>query len=412
MYINYEKIGRILGFGQEFFYNLKIASNCAYIKNNIKKVKQRLKHKKQLAVAFYVYDDSKWKCQSIYDLMEKDERFTPYIFVTKNNAPKDNFNYQDAEDVLKVYNFFKTRNMRVKNAYDIKNQKFIPFEDMTPKPDIIIYQHPWYVETTQGPVVCSKFALTYYVPYFISDIDNSIECDLRFHRYIYRYYVPDEDTMQSYALKMQDKGKKLIVAGHPQLDNYLKKDFEQERKYVIYAPHWTVCGNNLRYSTFDWNGFKILEFAEKHKELNWVFKPHPCLYNFLFMSGYMSKEQADEYYQRWSNIGIVHNEGDYIKLFQQSNTLITDSGSFLIEYFFTKQPCIHLVSDSFAGNQNARDICSTYYNVYNLEEMYRIFEEILINKQDTKKQDRLNLLKKMDYPYSAEIIINDLGKNL
>lgn len=412
MYIDYEKIGKILGFGGKFFYEMKIASNCAYIKKNIKKVKSRLKGKTQLNVAFYVYDDSKWKCQSLYDLMEKDERFTPYIFVTKSAAPKENFNYQDRNDVEKVYKFFKTRNMRIKYAYNIEKQKFIPFEEMSPKPDIIIYQHPWYVETSQGPVVCSKFALTYYVPYFISDTDNFMEYDLRFHRYIYRYYVPDEIIRKNYAPNMYDKGKKLVVAGHPQLDYYLTDKTEHERKYVIYTPHWTVCGNNLRYSTFDWNGWQILEFAEQHKELNWVFKPHPCLYKFLFMSGYMSKEEADKYYKRWGEFAIVCENGNYMELFQQSRAMITDSGSFLIEYFFTKQPCIHLVSEHFAGNQNARDICSTYYNVYNLEEMYRIFEEILINKQDTKKQDRLNLLKKMDYPYSAEIIINDLGKNL
>ena len=112
---------------------------------------------------------------------------------------------------------------------------------------------------------------------------NPIEYDLRFHRYIYRYYVPDEIIRKNYAPNMYDKGEKLIVAGHPQLDFYLNNKNQNKRKYVIYAPHWTVCGDNLRYSTFDWNGYKILEFAEKHPELNWVFKPHPCLYNFLFM---------------------------------------------------------------------------------------------------------------------------------
>lgn len=127
MYIDYEKIGKILGFGGKFFYEMKIASNCAYIKKNIKKVKSRLKGKTQLNVAFYVYDDSKWKCQSLYDLMEKDERFTPYIFVTKSAAPKENFNYQDRNDVEKVYKFFKTRNMRIKYAYNIEKTKIYSF---------------------------------------------------------------------------------------------------------------------------------------------------------------------------------------------------------------------------------------------------------------------------------------------
>lgn len=412
MYINYEKIGKILGFGERFFYNKKIKQNLNYIKRNQKKVKAKLKGKTHLNVAFYVYDSAKWKCQSVYDLMTKDERFTPCVFVTKCNAPENNFNNQTIDDIKKTYEFFKSKDMNVKYAYDLENDKFIPFEKMSPKPDIIIYQHPWYVETTQGPVVCSKFALTYYVPYYISDIDNPIEYDLRFHRYIYRYYVPDEIIRKNYAPNMYDKGEKLIVAGHPQLDFYLDDKTENERKYVIYAPHWTVCGDNLRYSTFDWNGYKILEFAEKHPELNWVFKPHPCLYNFLFMSGYMKKEEADEYYRRWHDVGIVCEDGDYMQLFQNSIAMITDCGSFLTEYFFTKQPCIHLVSQYFKGNENVKRICETYYNVHNADEMNKFFEEVLIYKNDPKKQERLALLKKLNYPNSAEFIVEDILKNL
>ncbi|MGN1153197.1 MAG: CDP-glycerol glycerophosphotransferase family protein [Candidatus Gastranaerophilaceae bacterium] len=421
MFIPYEYISKKLSlflpkrFRQKVLdlgYKLKIKRNLRYIKHNQKIVRKKLKNKKILNVAFYVYDSTKWKCQSVYDLMEQDERFNPCIFVTKNAAPENNFNYQTAKDVLKVYNFFKQKNMKVVCAYDVDNDKFIPFENITPKADIIIYQHPWYVETSQGPVVCSKFALTYYVPYYISDLEDSMEYDLRFHKYIYKYYVPDEKIRKYYAKNMYDKGEKLIVAGHPQLDYYLKNPNNYDKKYVIYAPHWTVCGNNIRYSTFDWNGYEILKFAETHKELNWIFKPHPCLYRFLFTSGYLTKEQTDEYYKRWQNVGLLYDKGDYMDIFQQSYAMITDCGSFLIEYFFTKQPCIHLVSDAFTGNENAKKICSTYYNVHNIEDLNKLFEEVLIKKQDTKKIERLNLLKEFDYPYSAEIILNDLAKNL
>ena len=70
--------------------------------------------------------------------MTKDERFTPYIFVTKCNAPKDNFNYQTIDDIRKTYEFFKTKGMKVQCAYDLEKDAFIPFEKMSPKPDIII----------------------------------------------------------------------------------------------------------------------------------------------------------------------------------------------------------------------------------------------------------------------------------
>ena len=39
MYIDYEKIGKILGFGKRFFYNKKIKQNLDYIKRNQKNLR-------------------------------------------------------------------------------------------------------------------------------------------------------------------------------------------------------------------------------------------------------------------------------------------------------------------------------------------------------------------------------------
>ena len=412
MYINYEEIAKKLKFGQKFFYEMKIASNCAYIKKNVKEVKKRLKNKFPLKVVFYVYDDTKWKSQSVYDLMESDDRFEPYIFVTKNNAPKDNCNYQTNEEYEKVYDFFAKKNMRVIRGYDTESDRFIPLEETGA--DIIIYQHPWYVETTQGPVVCSKFALTYYIPYFVSDTDESFEYDLRFHKYVHRYYVPNEIIKNNYASKMPDRGEKLAVVGHPLFDYYYLDKKPHEEKYIIYAPHWTVCGDNIRYGTFDWSGYRILEYAESRPELNWVFKPHPLLYKFLFTSGYMSKKQADEYYKRWEKVGILYDKGDYTDIFQNSRLMITDSGSFLIEYFVTQKPCIHLLSEKFKGNNFVQQICKTYYEAKNINE-FNEYLDILINRgQDPKKPEREEVLAKLNLTgtYCAKNILEDIIKDI
>lgn len=412
MYIDYEKIGNTLGFGKKFFYEKKVAQNCAYIKKNIARVKKLLKNKFPLKVVFYVYDSSRWKSQSLYDLMCKDERFEPLIVVTKNAAVQNNMNYQTIEDVKKNYDFFKSRAMNVEYGYDIEKDDFIPLENFSP--DLIFYSHPWYVETSQGPVVCSKFALTYYIPYYISDTEEFFEYDLRFHRYIHRYYIPNNITRDFYAPRMPDKGKKLRIVGHPQLDYYYLDKKEHEKKYVIYAPHWTVCGNNIRYGTFDWNGYEILEFAEKHPEINWLFKPHPGLYRFLFTSGYMTKEEADAYYKRWEKAGTLYDKGDYMDLFQDSSLMITDCGSFLIEYFVTGNPCIHLKSEAFKGNSLVKNICSTYYETTNLEELKENLDKVLLKKEDTMRNERLKLLEELNFKnnYCAQNIIEDLINDL
>ena len=405
MYIDYEKIGENLGFGKEFFYNLKVKQNLAYIEKNQKQVMKKLKNKTRLNVVFYVYDESKWKSQSVYDLMAQDERFNPLVVATKNCANEGNANYQTIEDVKRCYEFFKNKGMRVEYGYDITGNQFIPFETFAP--DIIIYSHPWYVYKTQGPVMCSKFALTFYIPYFIPASEQWHEYGLRFHQYLFRHYVPTDLVTEFYSKNREDGGKSLKVVGHPILDYSLKKE---SPKYIIYAPHWTVCGDNLRFGTFDWNGGKLLEFAKAHPEMNWVFRPHPLMYKFMQTSGFMSKEEVDKYFKEWEEIGIYSHGGDYTDLFNESYAMITDCGSFLTEYFVTGNPVIHLISDKFAPNQTIKEIDKTYYSAHNIEELEKHFNDVILNKNDYKKQDRIELLQKFNLKgnSSAKRIVDDI----
>ena len=407
LYIDYEKIGQILGFGKEFFYNMKVKQNLDYIEKNQKSVLKKLKNKSVLNVIFYVYDESKWKSQSVYDLMEQDDRFNPMIVVTKNCAVEGNANYQTSEDVKKCYEFFKNKGANVEFGYDIEQAEFIPFEKFNP--DIIIYSHPWYVYKTQGPVICSKFALTFYIPYFIPASEQWHEYGLRFHQYLFRHYVPTDLVKGFYSKNMPNGGKSLKVVGHPILDNYTNNQ-QKDKKYTIYAPHWTVCGDNLRFGTFDWSGAKILDFAKAHPELNWVFRPHPLMYNFMQTSGFMLKEEVDKYFDEWKKIGIYSHGGDYTDLFNESCAMITDCGSFLTEYFVTENPVIHLVSDKFTPNMTIKEIDKTYYTAHNWEEAEKHLNEILLNKNDYKKSDRINLLQKLNLKNScsAKRIVDDI----
>ncbi len=400
-------------------YKKKIAQNLNYIKNNKKKITNKLKKeikKRKLVVAFYVYDQAKWKCQSLYDLLEKSENFIPYIFVTKNCAPKDNFNFQKPNELEKIFDFFKLQNMRVLYAY--KRNNFIPFEQMEPKPDIIFYQHPWYVETSQGPVVCSKFALTCYVPYFIATSISPTEYFLRFHQYVQNHYVLNDAIKDFYCENAPNKGVNIKSVGHPALDFfYLNREKEFENKnYVIYAPHWSVDNKNvLFWGTFLWCGQFMLDYAKKHPEINWVFKPHPCLKGYLKNNNYMSTQEIEQYWKEWEKIGKLCESGNYLDMFKSSKAMITDCGSFETEYFLTKKPLIHLKSNgAMPFNPSVAKIVETYYNVQDIKELEQILDEVVLRGIDTKKEQRLNLYDELfcQNNYAAQNIVSDLLKML
>ncbi|MCQ2957331.1 MAG: hypothetical protein MJ180_00340, partial [Candidatus Gastranaerophilales bacterium] len=390
----------------------KIKQNCKYVQKNKVKVLKKLKRKEVLNVVFYVYDETKWKCQYLYELMKNHPKFNSKVVVTKNAAYNlDNPSYQSKEEIKKTFNFFKNNGYETDLGYDFENNKHIPFKKFSP--DIIIYQHPWYVETSQGPVVCSKFALTAYVPYDISVTTLPIEYNLRFFQYIENYFVFNEVLKDFYAPLMDNKGINLKSVGAPSLDYFKFNEQKNDKQYVIFAPHWTVNHEKtIAYSTFEQTGIFMLEYAKKHPEFNWVFKPHPMLKKAVVDNNIMTKEEIENYYKEWETLGTACYDCNYFEIFNDSQLMITDCCTFLPEYCATRKPLIRLVSkDGAEFNQNIKDMLQYFYNVESIENLEKTLNIILIDKNDPLKDKRENisLIKKQS---ASENILNALSEEI
>ena len=389
------------------------------VEKNSKKVISKLQKKakkRKLKVCFTLHQPSRWKCETVYKLFCNSKHFEPYVIITLPEAKDSDYPSMQKEHFNEALKFFKDRGYRVLEGYDWSKKRHIPFKKF--KPDIIIYQQPWSVEKTQEPAIVSKFALTYYVPYFIANAGNEIEYGLDFHLHLHHHYILNKEIYDFYSSKMLNKGKNLKIVGHPQLDYfYLNRDEidNAQKKYVIYAPHWSINVPWENYSTFIWNGKYILEFAKAHPEINWVFKPHPILKYRLKNQGIMSDDEIENYWNEWEKIAIVYETGDYMDFFKHSYAMITDCGSFLTEFFLTKQPVIHLVSSSaIPYNPSAKKIVETYYQAHNINELENFLKTVIIDKNDYLKEKRLSLLKemKLDSCYAAKNILDDIEKEL
>ena len=216
---------------------------------------------------------------------------------------------------------------------------------------------------------------------------------------------------------MQIKGANLKVVGHPQLDYFYenKNNHFKEENYVIYAPHWSIDEQtDLKWGTFLWNYEFMLDFAKKHKEYKWIFKPHPNLKQILKLR-HWDDDKITKYWNEWKNLGQLHESGDYLDLFMKSKLMITDSGSFQTEYFMCQKPCVYLKSKNGTPfNSTVENIINSYYKAENITELKNILYEVLIKNNDYMKNNRDERYKNYNLKenYAAKNIIDDILKTL
>jgi len=305
-------------------------------------------------------------------------------------------------------------------SYGYKNGEFVDLKEFNP--DIIFYQQPWSLAYIQSPQITSEFALNYYVPYYINNYEPMpFEYEQDFHKALYKYFVLNKWWANKY--RKLSKLKNIYGLGNPFLDYYYLKDNKnkqnkQNKQYVIYAPHYSffheLNPNPVNYGTFLDNGELMLRFAKKHPEINWVFKPHPQLKFVLYKV--WGKDKTDKYYKDWEKVGLGCYDSSYIDLFLDSKLLITDCDSFLLEYFCTSNPIIHIVSEHCNAKVSdfSRKIFNTFYKVSNNAELSEQLNNILINNNDYKKELRIKTLNESNLTnnYAAQNILDDIKKDL
>ena len=128
----------------------------------------------------------------------------------------------------------------------------------------------------------------------------------------------------------------------------------------------------------------------------------------------MLQEEVDNYYNEWKSFAVYSEGGDYMNLFAESYAMITDCGSFLTEYFITEKPIIHMISEHFKGNPLINEIDTTYYQAHNKDELLKHLNDVIINKNDYKKEQRNLVLNKFSLKdnSAANRIINEIYSDI
>lgn len=412
-------------FRESCFVSAGRAMTCRFhYKKQLERIRAKPRDKK-IRVLFIVSEIAKWKEQKVYEQMDKSGVFEPYVGLsawnTQGGLSPDELNATHA----RAEKFFDKLGDRHVRTVRVEKGKKIIVDLREFDADVVYYTEPWSPCKGQTPWEVSKFALTFFTPYYVPNYGFlHQECHLPVQRYSYGYFCLGDawKSLFEKSLRYVSHVCQFIPTGHPALD-YFACDARQQLDggLIIYAPHFSFYNANKPgykqlYSTFDWNHNEILQYAKSHREFQWVFKPHPLLREWTQSSGLMTRQELDDYYNEWAKVGIVCTDGDYQKLFLDARVMITDCGSFLSEFGSMGKPVIHLKSKRNPRTPIAltKVLYDTYYQVHDLDDMYAMFKLVIEERRDPKRAERLEAAGKVGLfgVNASENIVNYLKEIL
>lgn len=383
----------------------------------LERLASQMKQKETITVAFQVLDLPCWRCDSVFQLMLEHPRFRPVIWMIPETQIKDAAEQQRNLEAMR--DFYAERGYEVAEFYtlDEMREKYAPDVVFLSKPGSGVT--PWNARNMERELLC-------YVPYCFQ---NATRQDFLFGQecYVWRNFYTTPGIKRLASSHMTNGGCNVVVVGSPVADHYLSaadsvvppawRDCGKEMKRVIWAPHWSVGNTSwFNVATFLEVAEGMLQLAEKYADrVQWAFKPHPLLRDTLYQHPDWGRERTDAYYERWATMPNCQFEnGAYVELFKQSDAMVHDSGSFIIEYLLVNKPCMYLVrEDGFLDfNEDTLRALDCYQKGASVQDVEAFILNLLSNAPDalacTRSCYKEQYLTPPGGKTSAQLIVDEL----
>ena len=313
-----------------------------------------------IRVMFLISNTASWKVGPVVTQMMRDPDFQPVAVVCPTTSGTLSTVAQHTAELACRYldaQGFPYIDMTHFNAEETRAaiRKIDPHLVFFTNPHALV---PKYLH---GELLASR--LTCYVPYsheVMAYGDNQEQYNQFSHNAFWRVFVPHEESRQYYKTTRIRGDAGVIVSGFPACEPLLAtaaardpspwKPQEHSKKRVIYAPHW-LWRPDIKMATIDTFGETMMRLAEEYREdVQWALRPHPMLKPRLMKETEWGPQRTEHFFAFWeqSRFCQLHEE-DYLPLFQTSDGMIHDSGSFLAEYLYLRKPVMYLMTEQTGG---------------------------------------------------------------
>lgn len=388
------------------------------------KIKKNIKANKKIRVGFIVNLASSFAARPVFEKMLNDDIFEPSIIVVPfASEGSEDFRISTYQTSLKQ---LSEKYQKVLAGYDVDKKEMIDYTDT-----IDIAFLPTSAECDiPSPYnifdLIKKGILTYYCSY-AWQMTNLCR-DKKYGEYdnfglnlIYTIFSETQFNIDDFVKFQPTQDYNRVVAGYVKMDKLASIEKRNSlRKRIIIAPHHSIhgiglCSQFLKYANY------IQELPNLYPDIDFIFRPHPCLLSTLKTQQYWGEEKTENYMNKLlSNKNIIFdNEDEYFDLFINSDGIIHDCGSFLPEYLMTENPPCYVLRDETAKeeyfNALGKACVEHCYQAFSNADIKKYIENVVLKGNDTMKDKRIEFVNnnlKVNYPNVASYIINYIKEEL
>jgi hypothetical protein len=363
-------------------------------------LREKIENTKKIKVAFFVIFDSVFPAKSVFEKMLDNDIFDPTIIIIPDvSRGNENMHYQ----LKKSYQTYLTLygNDRIILSYDKEIDNFVDYSSQF---DIICFCNPYDNMTHlffQMNYLKTKNVLTFYLEYATVGIVNYTANHVVNLPIMNLFWIIFTQFIHSFIVYQKNKiskTKNLIITGTYLFDKYKNiNKTHSKRKCIIIAPHHTIgieFNGILKLSNFMEYADLFLELPRLYSDIDFVFRPHPLLIPRLKEYDQWGNEKTEKWLGKFlENKNTCYSEGgDYVVLFNNSDGLIHDCGSFLLDYLFTRNPCCYMLHKNKNLNIEFTNFgiqcLDQYYLAYEEKDIINFIDNVITRKNDPLKSER------------------------
>ena len=392
-------------------------------REHIQKLKKKYARKKKINIFFFVYNTSMFAAQSLFEETLKDKNFISRIVIVPDRRFDDNLvSRQNAkyEELIKQYD----------SKYIIKafNEETMEFVDISTYADLVVFSTPYnlsyflYNQNYMAQKAIPSIMVNY--GFYRSIYDRSV---LALDAYILSWKISVETKYNLKELQNYSsfKGQNAILSGYTKMDSLIKyHKRDKNKKTIMLAVHHSIEGgfnNILTLSNFLRYADLFIELFVKYKDVNFIFRPHPALFSALIRKKIWSEQDVNAYIQKIQSLENVtySHLGNYFQDFAESDAIINDCGSYLVEYFYTLKPQCYMLKDKKDKKQKFTKLgqrcLDNCYLAYTAEEIKNFIDRVVLQNDDFMQNERRKFAQKdimLNYPNASKILIQNIKKEL